>query len=418
MPEDELLTDLDALATPSSDDLLYIVDDPAGTPLDKKITYGNLTAGLAPINAEYVVLTADGALTDERVLTGTANQIVITDNGSGGTVVLSTPQDIHAAAAPTFAGLTLNGAAVLNTGAAATIGLIVKGAASQSANLQEWQNSVGAVLAGVDERGILFSDGGIDVNSVFIGSNAGKAGATGTQNVAVGANTLVNLTTGSHNFALGKSALNLNTTGSYNVAIGSVALRNNLVGGNNVGLGFYALRSNVANQNIGVGSHALENNTSGTENIGIGYRAGRLTTIGGQNISIGAVALYSNISGSGNIVFGDHAGFCHTGSNTLIIDNRQRADIATELTNSILYGVMAAVPANQTLRINAAVNLSIGIQDATDIPLGTTTGTKIGTATNQKLAFHNATPIVQQTGVAVTAAGIHAALVNLGLIAA
>lgn len=56
--------------------------------------------------------------------------------------------------------------------------------------------------------------------------------------------------------------------------------------------------------------------------------------------------------------------------------------------------------------------------DAKNIAFDTTTGTKIGTATNQKLAFYNSTPIIKQAGVAVTAAGIHAALVNLGLIAA
>jgi hypothetical protein len=40
---------------------------------------------------------------------------------------------------------------------------------------------------------------------------------------------------------------------------------------------------------------------------------------------------------------------------------------------------------------------SIGISDAINIDLGTTTGTKIGTATTQKLSFWNATPIVQPT---------------------
>lgn len=35
-----------------------------------------------------------------------------------------------------------------------------------------------------------------------------------------------------------------------------------------------------------------------------------------------------------------------------------------------------------------------------------------------KLGFYNATPVIKQTGVAVTAEGIHAALVNLGLISA
>lgn len=40
------------------------------------------------------------------------------------------------------------------------------------------------------------------------------------------------------------------------------------------------------------------------------------------------------------------------------------------------------------------------LADAANIALGTTTGTKIGTATNQKLGFYNATPIVQGSAVA------------------
>jgi hypothetical protein len=37
------------------------------------------------------------------------------------------------------------------------------------------------------------------------------------------------------------------------------------------------------------------------------------------------------------------------------------------------------------------------IPDAVDIETGTTTGTKIGTATTQKIGFFNATPVVQPT---------------------
>ena len=35
------LTALTALTTPSGDDLLYIVDDPGGTPTQKKITFAS-----------------------------------------------------------------------------------------------------------------------------------------------------------------------------------------------------------------------------------------------------------------------------------------------------------------------------------------------------------------------------------------
>lgn len=63
----------------------------------------------APTDASYVTLSTNATLTSERVLTGTANQVAVTDNGAGSTVVLSTPQNIHTGASPTFAGATLSG---------------------------------------------------------------------------------------------------------------------------------------------------------------------------------------------------------------------------------------------------------------------------------------------------------------------
>ena len=73
-----------------------------GTPL-----YGDR----APTIGQYVVIAGSALLDNERTLTGTSNQIVVTDNGAGSTVVLSTPQDIHTGASPTFAGVTLTAAA-------------------------------------------------------------------------------------------------------------------------------------------------------------------------------------------------------------------------------------------------------------------------------------------------------------------
>lgn len=69
---------------------------------------GSSSSG-APADATFVTLTTNATLTNERVLTGTSNQITITDNGAGSTVVLSTPQDIATSSSPTFVGLTLSG---------------------------------------------------------------------------------------------------------------------------------------------------------------------------------------------------------------------------------------------------------------------------------------------------------------------
>lgn len=67
------------------------------------------TAGIATNTPSYVTLATTTDLTNERVLTGTTNQITVTDGGAGGNVTLSTPQNIHSGASPTFTGLTLSG---------------------------------------------------------------------------------------------------------------------------------------------------------------------------------------------------------------------------------------------------------------------------------------------------------------------
>ncbi len=68
-------------------------------------------AGGAPDGASYVTLGTNGTLTSERVLTGTSNQIALTDGGAGSTITLSTPQNIHTSATPQFGRMGLNVAA-------------------------------------------------------------------------------------------------------------------------------------------------------------------------------------------------------------------------------------------------------------------------------------------------------------------
>lgn len=64
------------------------------------------------------------------------------------------------------------------------------------------------------------------------------------------------------------------------------------------------------------------------------------------------------------------------------------------------------------------IDRHIQMLDGYNMQMGTSVGTMIATSGLQKLGFFGITPIVQPTGVAVTAGGIHAALVSLGLITA
>jgi hypothetical protein len=78
-------------------------------------------------------------------------------------------------------------------------------------------------------------------------------------------------------------------------------------------------------------------------------------------------------------------------SGTLRVSSRS-ASANTErltLTTAGLLGIGVTAPSSL-----------LHLADAGDITVGTTTGTKIGTATTQKLGFYNATPVVQPAAVA------------------
>ncbi|MDO8471932.1 MAG: hypothetical protein Q7S64_02120, partial [bacterium] len=76
----------------------------------------------APTVSQYVTLALDATLTGERVLTGTANQIILADGGANGNIVLSTPQDIATTSSPTFAGLALGTGNLTMTGSLGATG--------------------------------------------------------------------------------------------------------------------------------------------------------------------------------------------------------------------------------------------------------------------------------------------------------
>lgn len=87
--------------------------------------------------------------------------------------------------------------------------------------------------------------------------------------------------------------------------------------------------------------------------------------------------------------------------------NYVRAALSSTSTAVTLAAETAGTGADDiTLNLTAAgtgtvkANSSLEIADAKDIVLATTTGTKIGTATTQKLGFYNATPVVQPAAVA------------------
>jgi hypothetical protein len=81
----------------SSGSILRVVDDSGN---DYPLTTGSMPPDLS--GQTFVVLSTSSALTAERLLTGTANRVSVTDGGANNAVTLSAPQDLHTGAQVNF----------------------------------------------------------------------------------------------------------------------------------------------------------------------------------------------------------------------------------------------------------------------------------------------------------------------------
>lgn len=118
---DTKLTGLTAATTATTDDLLYIVDDPAGTPTSKKITVANFQSSLTGKQDADATLTALAAYNTNGLLTQTASDTFVgrTLTAPAAGITITNPAGI--AGNPTFSladdlsaveGLSTNGIAV------------------------------------------------------------------------------------------------------------------------------------------------------------------------------------------------------------------------------------------------------------------------------------------------------------------
>lgn len=217
------------------------------------------------------------------------------------------------------------------------------------------QNS-GDRNTGLGESALLHNTSG--KSNTGLGCSALANNLSGQYNVAVGSQALLlNIT--SYNTAIGYRALVYTTSGQANTAVGDRALYTNSTAFYNVAMGHLSLYNNNAEGNTGVGEATLFDNTTGQYNSALGIYALYGNISGNNNTGIGGNALASNETGSGNIGIGYYAGRFETGSDAFYVNNQNRTNTAGDKAKSILYGVMAADPANQKLTINALLNQSI-----------------------------------------------------------
>lgn len=210
-------------------------------------------------------------------------------------------------------------------------------------------------------------------SNTFGGLKSGYLTTTGRYNTGWGLDSVNQNTTGNGNTGVGYHGLYWNSTGNYNAAFGwyagegvsgqnpaanvyfgAMAGRTN-VGSANVLIGYESGKAGTGGNNVMIGHSAGLDVTDAEKSVFVGTNAGGNTTSGDNNVYVGQNAGYTATTASNNVLIGYYAGWKETGSNTLIIDSQIRADEATSRTNAILYGIMAAAPANQTLTFNAAI---------------------------------------------------------------
>ncbi len=231
----------------------------------------------------------------------------------------------------------------------------------------------GIALNGGDYNTIIGQDTGniLDTgqSNVFIGQNAGNAVNDINYSVSLGILTVpkgdyavsIGYTAGGgiYDVAIGRGAGNVGAaTQQKNVMIGFNAKGLSASGDFNIMVGDEAGKNAVGDNNIVLGDDAGQHTDfSGSGNIFAGQRSGYNTTTGETNVYIGNYTGYNTITGVSNIFIGQEAGYYETESNTYLISNQRKTTEATHRAGALMYGVMNATTSNQTLQINAQLQL-------------------------------------------------------------
>ncbi len=208
------------------------------------------------------------------------------------------------------------------------------------------------------------TDQAASFSNIFIGEDAGNFGITnvaaaylGTGNVGIGENSLNGLTTGYYNTAIGRRTGESITIGDRNVIMGyssgldlTDGIRNTLIGAN------VADDLDTGDSNTAVGYHSLYESVDGEGNVAVGANAlsGTHAQSGDDTVSIGYYSGYKTY-GDNCTFIGAYAGYQQTTMSDILLINNSAgalADIATELTDSLIYGTFAAHGDGPTFHVN------------------------------------------------------------------
>lgn len=219
--------------------------------------------------------------------------------------------------------------------------------------------------------------------NTLIGRSAGQSVSTGAENTAVGYQSLSQQGGVSYTTALGSWAGASSRNSSYNIFLGAYADEPNANANINSSIAIgYAAKILSAHQGV-LGSNDANGYIDNWYLNGITHTAPYSVTLnacGGSGTNVAGASL----TFSGGKATGSAAGGALVfKTSTTLGSGTTLQSLVSRLT--ISGGAVTTDASTATWA------------DALDFVFGTTTGTKFGTATTQKLAFWNATPIVQPT---------------------
>lgn len=369
------VSQLDEITTTQNSDIMELVQDGGGGSFtSKKITYANF---LASITSNYVAntrtisttapLSGGGDLSANRTLT-----IADASTSSSGVVTATTQ--------------TLSGGKTWLSPATGTVCKIIKGASGQTADLTQWQTNAGTVLARVNSAGNFLIGYGATSPSfnidVFSGSSVNaslRLKATSSGNSAfmildsgATSNPYISFRRGGGETFLIRS--NNNSYFSIYSYLSAPNAESLVINGTTHAATFTGAISTTQLSTTGNVANAISmtrTDNAATYILSKNLNTGNATTVGLQ---------MQTSTGSSYI------GRYGTGSSTV---NLQNSTVIQEGgTNGIVFYTTA-----EKWRIKQDGTLVAA--DATNIEFNATTGSKIGTASSQKIGFWNAAPVVQ-----------------------
>ena len=186
-----------------------------------------------------------------------------------------------------------------------TKGGIFRGVASQSANLIEVTNSANTAIFAIDNIGRAYQNiagSGLNWGNTAFGGGALNAvtiaaGNAVSYHTAIGVNALQVANGASYNTCVGFNAGSAITTGTENILIGTRLGAGITTQSYNTIIGNRTAQSATVAGLTAVGCLALANLTTGGDNVAIGFQAGNNVTTGANNIVLGNYSMLGSITG-------------------------------------------------------------------------------------------------------------------------